>query len=126
MYTLKRLFFQSPGHYIAALILTVCIGAFRFTTLADGIDFHFAMYETLSVSGSVTFLIGALMTVSFLGAFDLFGFVFSSGRSREHRKYKDYVDYSQEKAEGRARGPYYFIPYYVIGTFVFLLSRLFV
>lgn len=125
MYSLKRIFFQSPGHYLAALILALGIGWFRFSALADGIDFRFAMYETLSVSGCVTFLIGALMTVSYLGAFDLFGFVFSPGRSGEHRKYKDYVHYSQEKAEKRAGGAYYFVPYYVIGAVVFLLSKLF-
>lgn len=125
MYSLKKLFFQSPGHYIAALILAVAVGAFRFSTLPEGIDARFVWYEVLSVSGYVTFLIGALLTVSYLGAFDLFGYAFSPGRMGEHRKYKDFVHYSNQKAEKRARGGYFFVPYYVVGIVVVLVSGLF-
>lgn len=125
MYSLKKALFQSPGHYLAALILAVAVGAFRYSTLPEGIDVRFACYEILSVSGYVTFLIGALLTVSYFGAFDLFGYVFSPGRSGEHRRYKDYVHYTQQKTEKRARGGYFFVPYYVVGVAVVLISYLF-
>ena len=125
MYSLKKFLFHSPGHYIAALILAAAVGAFRFSTLPDGINVRFAWYEILSVSGYVTFLIGALMTVSYFGAFDLFGYVFSPGRTGEHRKYKDYAHYSQKKMEKRGREGYFFVPYYVVGFAVVLISRFF-
>lgn len=125
MYSLKKLFIHSPGHYIAAVILAVAVGAFRYSTLPEDIDFRFICYEVLSVSGYVTFLIGALLTVSYFGAFDLFGFVFSPGNSGEKRKYRDYAQYSQKKAEKRARERYFFVPYFVVGVVVVLLSLVF-
>lgn len=125
MYFLKKIFVHSPGHYIAALILAVAVGAFRFSTLPEGISARFTWYEILSVSGYVTFLIGALLTVSYFGAFDIFGYAFSTFRAAEKRKYKDYVQYSQQKAEKRSRGKYYFVPYYVVGIAVVLISKLF-
>lgn len=140
MQFLKKTFIHSPGHYIAALILAVMVGAFRFATLLEGIDDQLAWYETLaasgmegidprfawyeilSVSGYVTFLIGALLTVAYFGAFDLFSYAFTPNRTG---KYRNYTDYSQKKAEKRARGNYYFVPYYVVGIAVVLISYLF-
>ena len=125
MYKLKKFFLQSPGHYIAALILTVAVGAFRYFALPEEVGTQFALYEVLSVSGFVTFLIGGLMTVAYFGAFDLFGYVFSPGRSGENKKYRDYADYSEKTAQKRARDGYYFVPYYVVGIVVVLVSLLF-
>ncbi len=125
MELLKKIFIHSLGHYIAALILAVGMGLFRVITLPEGVGVRFAWYEILSVSGAVVFLIGALMTVSYLGAFELFGYVFSPERRGKRRKYKNYAQYSQQMAEKRAKGEYYFVPYYVIGAFVFVLSFLF-
>ena len=119
----RKVFLHSPGHYIAALIVAVVVGVYRFATLSDGVGVWFALYEIFSVSGLVTFLIGGLMTVSFFGAFDLFGYVFSSARS--NGKYKNYADYSQKSMEKRTLGKYYFVPYYVVGVIVFLISFLF-
>lgn len=126
MHFLKKLFFQFPIHYVIAFVLAAAVGAFRFSTLPEGLASSFVWYETFSVSGSVTVLIGALLTVSYYGAFDLFGYVFSPGRSGEHRKYKDYVHYSEQKLEKRAREGWFFVPYYVVGVLVLLISRLFV
>ena len=125
MHTLRKFFFRSPGHYIVALILTAAVGAFRFFTLPEEVGTWFALYETFSVSGFVTFLIGALLTVAYFGAFDLFGYVFSPGRVGEQRKYKNYTEYSHKKAEKRARDGYYFVPYFVVGAIVVLISFLF-
>lgn len=125
MQFLKKVFAHSPGHYIATVILAVAAGAFRFLTLPVGTNARFVWYETLSVSGWVTFLIGALMTVAYLGAFDLFGYLFSPKGSGQQRKERTYADYSNGKAEKRAAGDYYFVPYYVVGVIVILVSLLF-
>lgn len=125
MYSLKKIFFHSAGHYIAAVVLAVAMGAFRYYTLPEGIDIRYTWYEVLSVSGYVTFLVGGLLTVAHFGAFDLFSYVFSPGRVGEHRKYKSFAHYTQAKEEKRARGNYVFVPYYVVGALVVLVSMLF-
>lgn len=66
MHALKKFLVHSPGHYIASVILTAAVGVFRYFTLPEGVGSRFALYEILSVSGFVTFLIGALMTVSYV------------------------------------------------------------
>ena len=126
MYSLKKFFAQSPGHYLVALFLSVIVGLFRYSTLPDGLSTSYVWYEILSVSGSVTFLIGALLTVSHFGAFDIFSFAFSSDRTGEHRKYKNYAEYSEDRTAKRTKVGYIFVPYYIVGIVVILLSRLFV
>lgn len=125
MYKLKKFFFQSPGHYIGAVILTAVVAALRYFALPEGVDAGFKWYESLSVSGYVTFFVGALMMVAYWGAFDLFGYVFSPGRMGGHRKYKDYADYSSQKMAKRAKTGCYFVPYFVVGILVVLISTLF-
>lgn len=125
MYRLKKFFVHSPGHYIGAAILAVAVGIFRYCTLAEGVSTRLACYEIFSVAGFVTVLIGMLLTVAYLGAFDLFGYVFSPGRTGEHRKYKSYADYCQQKAEKRAREQLFFVPYYVVGVVLVLIACLF-
>jgi len=122
---LRKVFLHSPGHYIAAVILAVAMGVFRYSTLSAEVATRFAMYEVFSVSGWVTILVGGLMTVTYLGAFDIFSYTFSGGWLSTNRKYKDYADYSQKTAQRRAAGKWYFVPYYVVGAAVALVSVLF-
>lgn len=121
MYSLKKFFCNFPGHYLAACILAVAVGLFRYFTLPEGLILSYLWYEVLSVSGYVVVLVGALFTVSYYGAFDLFGYVFSTERS----KYKNYVDYSEQKYVKRAREGYFFVPYYVVGIAIVIISRFF-
>ena len=125
MYFLKKFLVQSPGHYVLALFLAVIIGLFRFSTLPEGVSPSYQWYEIFSVSGSVTFLVGALLTVSHFGAFDLFGYVFSSNGTGERKKYKNYADYTIDRTAKRTKVGYIFVPYYVVGAVVALISRLF-
>ena len=118
MNALKKIFGQSIWNYVAAVVLAVAVGVFRFVMLPKGVDVRFMWSEILSVSGIVTFLIGALLLVAHLGAFDLFGYVFSPGR----QKYKNYTDYSQQKEQSRAKGGYFFVPYFVVGVIIALIS----
>lgn len=105
--------------------MALAVAIFRFATLPRGIDFRFVCYEMFSVSGWVVILFGGLMTVAYLGAFDIFGYAFSSARGVEKRKYKDYVQYSEAKAEKRSRGHLYFVPYFAVGAIAVLLSLIF-
>lgn len=125
MHAIRKLLFRFPGHYVVALIVAVAVGVFRHYTLPDGIGIRFTWYEVFSVSGYVTLLFGALMTVTYFGAFDLFGYVFSPGRTGENKKYKSYTHYVEQKAEKRAKEGYFFVPYYVVGAVLILVSLLF-
>lgn len=125
MYALKKFFFRSPWHYLCASIVAIAMGLFRFFTLGADVSPRFMWFEILSVSGFVTCLIGALLLVAYWGAFDLFGYVFSPGRTGEHRKFANYADYTQKKEEKRARNGWYFVPYFVVGIVLMLISMLF-
>lgn len=125
MHSLKKLFFHSPAHYIAAVIISVAVMIFRFFTLPEDTGSQYAWYEVLSVSGYVTFLIGGLFAVAHLGAFDIFGYAFSPGRMGKVRKYRDYTDYQQQKQEKRAKEGGAFVPYFLVGIVLFLISLLF-
>lgn len=125
MHYLRKLLMHSPGHYIAALGTAAVAAVYRYWTLPAGVGVRFAAYEILSVSGMVTVLVGGLMTVAYLGAFDIFGFAFSPGRFEGKRKYKDYVDYTQQKTQKRARDGWYFVPYYLAGAVLLLISAIF-
>lgn len=124
MESLRKALFHSPGHYAVALVIAVAVGLFRFFNLPEGLSPWYVWYEVLSVSGYVTFLVGGLMTVSYFGAFDLFGFVFSPGHTGEHKKYKNYADYTEKKTEKRIREGYFFVPYLVVGVVIVLISWL--
>ena len=113
MYALRKVFVHSPWHYLTALVLSIAVMLFRRWSLPAEVGTAFAMYECFSVAGGVTFLVGALLTVAYFGAFKLFGYVFSPGRVGEHRKYKNYAHYCHVQEENRARQDYYFVPYYV-------------
>lgn len=123
MYALKKAFCHSPGHYIAAVILSLAVILFRWANIGEEVAVGFALYDCFSVAGGVTFLVGALLAVAYFGAFDLFGYVF--GRAMEKENYKSYAHYANAKAEKRGREPYYFVPYFVVGAVVFLFSLLF-
>ena len=136
MNALKKIFGQSIWNYVAAMVLAVVMGVFRFATLLEGIDPElgwlktlsiygleelsprFVWYEILSLSGMVTFLVGALLMVAHWGAFDMFGYVFSPGRG----KYQDYADYSQKKTENRNKTGYIFVPFFVVGVVLVIVS----
>ena len=108
----------------APISRAAAVGAFRYAMLSDGVDARWAAYEVLSVAGFVTFLVGMLLTVAYFGAFDMFSYVFAPGRVGDMPKYKNYAEYSHQKAQKRARGGYYFVPYYVVGIAVVLISYL--
>ena len=124
MHALKKIFVHSPWSYIGAVVLAVAVGLFRYFALPEGLNAAFVRSECLSVSGVVTFLVGMLLMVGYFGAFDLFGYVFSPGRTGSVRKYRNYTDYTEKMVEKRSRGNLYFVPFFVVGALVVLLSVL--
>lgn len=124
MDSLRKALLHSPGHYGVALAIAIIVGIFRYSTLAEELHIGYVCYEVLSVSGYVTFLVGGLMTVSYFGAFDLFGFVFTPRGQNGKKKYKNYTEYTEKKTESRTREGYFFVPYLVVGLVIVLISWL--
>ena len=116
---IKKLFVHSLGHYIAALIMNLVIIAVYVGVY--GIDIKLNWYNAVSVSGFVTMLIGALFMVAFMGVFDLFGYTASRLSGKNH-KYSDYTQYHLSKMERRNNSGYYFMPYFIVGFIVFMVS----
>ena len=51
MNALKKIFGQSIWNYVAAVVLAVAVGVFRFVMPPKGVDVRFMWSEILSVSG---------------------------------------------------------------------------
>lgn len=125
MDALKKALFRSPWYYVAALVLSAVIGVARYFALGEGVYIGFALYDCISVAGGVTFLVGGLFAVAHFGAFDMFSYVFSPDRLAGKQKYKSFAHYSQAMEEKRGRQGYTFLPFFVVGIVVFLISLLF-
>ena len=57
---------------------------------------------------------GLLQLAGYFGAFDIFGYAFSTFRSV--RRYEDLFAYSEAKKEKRHRGNWYFMPWLLVGA----------
>ena len=125
MQALRKALFQSPWPYVVALALSLAMGVARYFALGEGVNLGFALYECLSVAGAVTFLVGALLAVAHFGAFDMFGYVFSPDRVAGKGKYKSFAHYSQAMETKREKEGYIFLPFFVVGIAIYLISLLF-
>ena len=115
----RRFFRHSPKGYAIALVLAAAI-----TVLAlvqRGFDLLFYYADSFGIAGGVVFFLGLLLLVSYLGAFDTFGYAFSALGSK--RRYQDLADYTNAKKEKRSHEEWYFAPYITVGA-VFLLVGL--
>ncbi len=121
MLTLKKIFFHSPFRYLIALAIATSITLIYLFTRGFKILFYYL--DAFSIAGAVTFLIGCLSLVTFLGGFDTFGYGFSSMRRGANRKYEDLYDYQTKKRELRKTKKWTFVPYMVVGI-IFLLVAL--
>ena len=118
MDVLRKLFGQSVTNYVVAMVVAVAVGVFRFLMLSKEGSVVLILHETISVAGLATFLIGALLMVAQWGAFDMLSYAFTPKRG----KYKDFVEYTQRKAEKRSKEGYIFMPFFVVGVVLVLVS----
>lgn len=125
MDALRKSLFQSPWPYVAALVLSLIVAVARYFALGDGVELRFALFECISVAGGITFFVGALLAVTHFGAFDMFAYVFSPDRLAGKSKYKSFAHYASAMEEKRGREGYFFLPFFVVGIVVYLISLLF-
>ena len=117
---LKRIFLHSPVRYIVSLIICVTI-AIVYVAFQNGWTLLFSWGNGITAGGAIMILIGLLVLVSQFGAFDIFGYAFSSLRGQK-RKYHDLYEYSENKNVERKKTVYYFVPYIVVGIIVLIIG----
>lgn len=116
----KNLFFHSPKKYIISLliglIITLCfLFQSNFVYLRNYVD-------GLFIGGATIFSVGALSLVSYFGAFDLFSYNIKRFSKDGRDKYKSLYDYTVIMKEERKNLDYPFIPYFVVGTILLIIS----
>ncbi|MBQ8815172.1 MAG: DUF3899 domain-containing protein [Lachnospiraceae bacterium] len=115
---LREYVFHSPVHYGIAFGLNVFL--VLLVLFLKGFDRILAYIDAFSVAGSVSVLYGMLMMVTSFGAFDMFGYAFSSFRTE--RKYKDFYEYTvvkKKKQEGKEKT---YTPYIIVGVIFLAVS----
>ena len=115
----RRFFRHSPKGYAVALVLAAVI-----TVLAlvqRGFDLLIYYADSFGIAGGIVFFLGLLLLVTYLGAFDTFGYAFSA--LGKNRRYRDLAEYTIARKEKRSHGEWFFSPYITVGA-VFLLAGL--
>lgn len=116
---LRKVFFHSPLRYLAAFLISALIGLA--ILMMNGFDQFVNYVNAFSVGGALTFLFGLLVLVESLGAFDTFGYAFSTFRKRRH---KDLYEYTVAKNEKRSLNRFVFTPYLVVGLVFFIVGMI--
>lgn len=116
---LGRLFRHGPLHYIIAVVL----GAALVTVMLirNSSQSRVAYGDAFTVAGAVVALVGLLGLVSYHGAFEIFGYAFSS---LGVRRYRTLYEYSEAKKEKRSHGGWTFMPYITVGVVLLLVGLL--
>lgn len=120
MQKLKESLFSSPVRYIVSLIITIILTII--VLISRGFDALIGYIDGLGVSGFVIILVGGLSIVSYFGFFDTVSYGFSTIGRREKRKYEDLVDYKNKANEKRKGGVLPFLPYFVCGILLIIIS----
>lgn len=119
----RRLFLHSPKMYIAATVLNLLLCLV--VLIVRGFDLPVFYFDALTVSGSVSILLGLLMLTAYWGTFDIFGYAFSTirhgGSDPSMRRDRDLYGYRERKKEERSKKEFAFMPFITVGV-VFLLA----
>lgn len=118
MNLIKELFFHSLKKYITALIAGLFI--ILIYLALNGFSSYYNYCDAVGTAGGVVFFLGGLSLVSFLGAFDMFGYGFSVV-FRHHEGYHDFIDYGEKKKAKRKKLNFPYIPYFVVGIFYLII-----
>lgn len=115
----KKLFIHSFKHYMIALgalvgLIIIFMSFYKFNP---------SRYPSaFATSGLLLTFVGLLLMLGYLGAFDTFGYAFTTFKSRSRRPYKDLVEYSEVKSRNRKVKDYFFVPYIVVGFIFFIIG----
>ncbi len=119
MLLLQKLFRLKPGYYAAAAAAGALIAGL--SLWRAGVLSRIAWMDALTTAGGILVLLGALALTARLGAFDIFGFAFSTlGRRRHETLY----DYSAARTGKNARRPWNFMAFITVGAVCLLAGLL--
>ena len=111
MSVLDRLFRHPPRRYLLPAALGVILTLL--VLWRNGFGLKIAWVDALTVAGAVLILLGLLSLLAYHGAFDTFGYAFSTwGR----RRWESLYAYSEAMREKRGRGGWTFVPTFVVGA----------
>lgn len=117
----RKLFLHSLVRYIVAF--AICATFSLVYLIINGWNYKIYYVDAFTVGGSISVLFGGLVLVTYLGAFDTFGYAFSTfGRNR---KYKDLVDYTEKKQIKRGKNRFIFMPYITVGVIFIIVGLIF-
>ena len=114
MTLLRRLFLHSWKRYLAAALTALAMAGLCLLTQGHTLRIHYV--NAVTVAGAVVFLLGMLQLVSFFGAFDSFGYAFSSIGNK--RRYHDLYEYVTARKEARSHRELTFMPFITVGLLV--------
>lgn len=117
----RKLFLHSPVRYIVGVVLALIIGFL--CLLSKGFEYRISYVDAFSVAGAAVFFMGLLQAMSYYGAFDIFGYSFSSFRRKE-RKYIDYVDYQTKKRAEKSNSKLTYMPFIAVGAVFFIIGMI--
>lgn len=113
---LRRMFVHPLKTWLKACAVPLVLGAVLLLT--NGTDLPIYYVNAFSVAGALTIGVGLLSLLGYLGAFDTFGYSFSTFKGK-NRKYSDMYEYNNARAEKRSKAEWTFVPYLLVGA-VFL------
>ena len=113
----RRFFFHSWKRYVTGLLLAAALVLWILSQ--KGFDRLLSYVDAFSTAGAVVFLIGLLQLVAYWGAFDTFGYGFSTFG---HKRYADLYDYTTKKMEKRRTSELVFMPFIVVGFFFLIIG----
>lgn len=117
----RKLFLHSPVRYVGGVVLALIIGFL--CLLSKGFEYRISYVDAFSVAGAAVFFMGLLQAMSYYGAFDIFGYSFSSFRTKE-RKYIDYVDYQTKKRAEKSNSKLTYMPFIAVGAVFFIIGMI--
>ena len=117
----KKIFIHSPIRYIIALAIAIIFSLVYL--IINGFNYKIFYLDAFTVAGSIDILVGLLALVTYFGAFDTFGYAFST--FKKDRRYKDLVEYTDAKKVKRANSQFIFVPYVVVGVIFVLVGLIF-
>ncbi len=120
MNVICRIFRHSPKQYGAAVGTAVLIALL--SLLRDGFTLRIHYYNALTMAGAVTIMLGLLLMTAYFGAFDIFGYSFSTLRGQ--RRYHDLYEYTEANREKRRHGDLFFLPWMIVGAGFLLIGLL--
>lgn len=115
----KKIFLHSMYQYLFAVGLVVTITLLY--TLINGSNFS-NYIGGIGLAGLVVLIIGGLMTTSYFGSFDTFGYSFGKVFNYKKNKNISYVEYVEQQNVKRKEQDLYFVPFYVVGVFAIIIS----